>query len=106
MLFVQQKNKETAPTPPPSVPVPEEPDEPVSVSISPHTAQMSAQVSVLTSFPQDDHGGYLRDSLHRGGLFVTLFYANLSLQVTILSRFLGEFFILAYALLGYPVALI
>lgn len=79
MLFVQQKNRETAPTPPPPLPVPEEPEESVSVSISPHTAQMSAQVSVLTPFPQDDHGRYFRDNLHRKGLFVTLFYANLSL---------------------------
>lgn len=55
----QPKNKESAPTPP-SLPVPVPPqiteqDETVAVSISPHTAQMSAQVSVLTSFPQDEY---------------------------------------------------
>lgn len=56
----QAKNKEITPPTPPSLPVPvapekEESEPAVSVSISPHTTQMSAQVSVLTSFSQDDH---------------------------------------------------
>ena len=61
----KQKNKDAAPTPASvatSVQQHKEEDEEttVAVSISPQTAKMSAQVSVLTSFTHDDHGMYWR----------------------------------------------
>ena len=62
-FFSKQKNKDAAPTPASvatSVQQHKEEDEEttVAVSISPQTAKMSAQVSVLTSFTHDDHGMY------------------------------------------------
>lgn len=54
----QPKNKDSSSTPA-SQPAPvqhkEEREQSAAVSISPHTAKISAQVSVLTSFPQEDH---------------------------------------------------
>ena len=65
LFFFKQKNKDAAPTPASvaaSVQQHEEEAEEstVAVSISPQTAKMSAQVSVLTSFTHDDHGMYWR----------------------------------------------
>ena len=65
VFFSKKKNKDVAPTPASvaaSVQQHKDEDEEttVAVSISPQTAKMSAQVSVLTSFTHDDHGMYWR----------------------------------------------